>query len=68
MKSKYLVAVASVLMLGACVSKSDWGFSRQGPDENTVVTNSPLTLPPEYNLRPKKNELKLKDSEEDFDE
>lgn len=64
-----LMTVVAALSLCACnATRKTLGFSRQGPDESTVKTNEPLTLPPEYNVRPKKNELVTQETEEIFDE
>ena len=64
-----LLAVTAMVSLSACnATKKSLGLSRQGPDETTVKTNEPLILPPEYNVRPKKNELKKQEAEELFDE
>lgn len=68
MRKFYLPAViAAALMLSACISKNDLGFSRQGPDETTVKTNNPLILPPEYNVRPQSNKKATIDTKEDID-
>ena len=64
-----LMAAVAVFSLCACnATRKSLGFARQGPDETTVKTNEPLTLPPEYNVRPKKGELKKEEAEELFDE
>jgi hypothetical protein len=64
-----LMTVVAALSLCACnATKKSLGLNRQGPDESTVKTNEPLTLPPEYNVRPKKNELVKQEAEEIFDE
>jgi hypothetical protein len=47
------VAVALALPLGACEGVRDQlGLNKSSPDEFNVVTRAPLTLPPDYNLRP----------------
>lgn len=60
MKKFYLAAIlAGVLAVSGCgLTKKDLGLENHGPDENKVVTNAPLTLPPEYNVRPQKNSAK----------
>lgn len=64
-----LLATVAVLSVCACnTTKESLGFSRKGPDESTVRTNQPLTLPPEYNVRPKKNDAIKQEAEELFDE
>jgi hypothetical protein len=45
-----LIAVAGLAGCGG-VGKS-LGFGKQSPDEFSVVRNAPLTLPPDYSLRP----------------
>lgn len=37
---------------GAADVRSQLGVSRRSPDEFSVVTNAPLALPPDFNLRP----------------
>lgn len=45
--------VLSLLALSACSSvKRELGVGRNSPDEFTVVKRAPLTLPPDYALRP----------------
>ena len=47
------LTVASVLALSACAEvRQELGMGRHSPDEFTVVKRAPLTLPPEYDLRP----------------
>ena len=68
---KFYLLIAALAMFSLCAcnaTKKALGFSRQGPDEAVVKTNEPLTLPPEYNVRPKKGELKKEEAEELFDE
>lgn len=53
----FLVAAACALWLGGCGTPVGdvLGFERSsttGPDEFAVVTRAPLTLPPDYGLRP----------------
>ena len=48
-----IAAAGVVLALGACESfQETLGLTKQVPDEFAVVTKAPLTLPPDYNLRP----------------
>src|SRR5882724_8898322 len=62
------VAVALAAPLGACGSgpsglKSALGLDRQAPDEFGVVARAPLSLPPDYTLRPPKpGELRPQDT------
>jgi hypothetical protein len=49
-------AAAVILSLSACTSvKKELGVDRNSPDEFMVVKNTPLTLPPDYTLRPPLN-------------
>lgn len=49
-----LLAATALLALAACSPeiKQELGVGRNSPDEFTVVKRAPLTLPPEYTLRP----------------
>jgi len=48
--------VAVILALCACTSvKKELGVGRNSPDEFLVVKRAPLTLPPDYTLRPPAN-------------
>jgi hypothetical protein len=45
----------SLLLLGGCSSNTltrTFGLTRDAPDEYTVTTRAPLSMPPDYNLRP----------------
>jgi hypothetical protein len=52
----FLLAVAwscSVLLLGGCTSLRQMvGLDRTGPDEFAVESRAPLTIPPDFELRP----------------
>jgi ABC-type glycerol-3-phosphate transport system substrate-binding protein len=53
MKKRNVLLFAALLALPACTSvKQELGLSRNSPDEFTVVKRAPLTMPPEYTLRP----------------
>ena len=56
MTSRPLLTIAALLgltALGACASASrSLGLAKVTPDEFRVVTKAPLTLPPDYSLRP----------------
>ena len=56
MTNRLLALTAAALLaatLGGCSSlRNTFGVERGGPDEFTVVRHAPLTLPPDYNLRP----------------
>lgn len=46
---------SSVLLLSGCSGDSlsrTFGLTRDAPDEYTVTTRAPLSMPPDYNLRP----------------
>ena len=48
-----LAVVSLALVLGACENvKDQLGLNKSSPDEFTVLTRAPLTLPPDYKLRP----------------
>ncbi len=50
---RFFLFAAMVLALSACEGvKKQLGFTKQSPDEFKVVSRAPLTLPPDYNLRP----------------
>jgi hypothetical protein len=49
----FLPAALLVAALSACSNvKEELGVGRNSPDEFTVIKRAPLTLPPDYNLRP----------------
>ena len=48
-----LLAVSSLLSLTACDSVGEaLGMSRVTPDEKAVTTNDPLSLPPDFEIKP----------------
>lgn len=48
-----VIMIAAVLALTACESlQKQLGTSKQSPDEFMVVSRAPLTMPPEFTLRP----------------
>lgn len=48
-----LLACAALVGLGGCeTAKSVVGMQKQAPDEFEVVTRAPLSIPPDYGLRP----------------
>ncbi len=50
---RFSLIAALVLALSACEGvKKQLGFTKQSPDEFKVVSRAPLSLPPDYNLRP----------------
>ncbi len=47
------LAVALPALAGGCSSvKEQLGLTKQSPDEFKVVSRAPLSMPPDYNLRP----------------
>jgi hypothetical protein len=56
MTNRFFALTAAAILaasLGGCSSlRNTFGVERGGPDEFTVVRHAPLTLPPDYNLRP----------------
>ena len=50
---RFSLIAAMVLALSACEDvQKQLGFVKQSPDEFKVVSQAPLSLPPDYNLRP----------------
>ncbi len=50
---RFSLIAAMVLALSACEGiKKQLGFGKQSPDEFKVVSRAPLSLPPDYTLRP----------------
>jgi hypothetical protein len=50
---RYSLTIAMVLALSACEGiKKQLGVTKQSPDEFKVVSRAPLTVPPEFTLRP----------------
>lgn len=49
-----VTALVSLGLLGGCVSQMQetFGFGKRSPDEFQVVRGAPLTMPPDYSLRP----------------
>lgn len=46
------VIAAGVLLAGCEQTKETLGLTKRSPDEFRVVSRAPLSLPPDYNLRP----------------
>jgi hypothetical protein len=53
-RAALLAPVLAALLLTACGSdlSRTFGLVRDAPDEYTVTTQTPLSMPPEYNIRP----------------
>lgn len=50
-----LLLGSTLILLAGCDSEKlqrTFGLSRDAPDEYTVTTRAPLSMPPDYNLRP----------------
>ena len=55
MRTRILLALACVLVLGACSGDEltrTFGLTRDAPDEFQVTTRAPLSMPPDFTLRP----------------
>lgn len=54
MKKSVILAFVMILALSACSTetKRKLGLANQAPDEFMVMSRAPLSLPPEYGLRP----------------
>jgi hypothetical protein len=53
--SRLIAPVTIVVLLGGCGDSSlsrTFGLTRDAPDEFTVVTRAPLSMPPDFTLRP----------------
>ena len=52
--TRCLMAGGSVILLAGCSDglTRTFGLTRDAPDEYTVTTRAPLSMPPDYNLRP----------------
>lgn len=53
-KTILMTILLSAAVLTACSTetKKKLGFASEGPDEFMVMSRAPLSLPPEYDLRP----------------
>jgi hypothetical protein len=59
-----LLAASSLLSLTACDSIGEaLGMERVTPDEKTVTINDPLSLPPDFELKPPRESPKSVDEE-----
>jgi hypothetical protein len=50
-----VLMVGALILLAGCDSNTlsrTFGLTRDAPDEYTVTTRAPLSMPPDYNLRP----------------
>lgn len=64
---KILVVLGLVGVLAACstADKEKLGLVKTAPDEFMVVTRAPLTLPPDYDLRPLNENTRSKEDLKD---
>lgn len=61
---RLLLLVSCAVLVTACSSaKKQLGLGRNSPDEFSVVERAPLTLPPDYTLRPPRNGSEQRDYE-----
>jgi len=51
-KSILVLGLAAISLTGCAETKKTLGFTKQVPDEFTVVQRAPLAMPPDYTLRP----------------
>ncbi len=51
---RIILVFSLLIMIAACsgVTKEDLGLSRKSPDETMVEQREPLSLPPEFGVRP----------------
>jgi hypothetical protein len=51
---RFALLGGALILLGGCSDKLSrtFGLTRDAPDEYTVTTRAPLSMPPDYNLRP----------------
>lgn len=52
MKKLIFVFVLTGILSGCGLTKEKLGISRKAPDETMVTVRQPLSVPPEYDLRP----------------
>ena len=62
---KLVVCCLAILALSACgsLTKEKLGLGKSAPDEFMVSTRQPLSLPPEYDLRPVSDPKNLEDND-----
>lgn len=50
---KILLSSICLMMLSACgLTRDDLGLEKESPDEMMVISRAPLSIPPEFGLRP----------------
>ena len=51
-KKIFLFSFITIIMSSCGMTNSDLGFEKTSPDEMLVVSRAPLSIPPEFGLRP----------------
>lgn len=54
LRRAFVVAAAVLLLAGCAKVRDQLGLGKQAPDEFNVVTRAPLSIPPDFSLRPPK--------------
>lgn len=51
---RFLLGILLLMSVAACsnITKEDLGLARKSPDETLVEKKAPLSLPPEFEIRP----------------
>ncbi|MBQ8660924.1 MAG: DUF3035 domain-containing protein [Alphaproteobacteria bacterium] len=52
MKRLLFVLITAGVLSGCGLTKEKLGIAHKAPDENMVTVRQPLSVPPEYDLRP----------------
>jgi len=52
MKKIIISSLVIGILCGCSMTKKDFGLEKDAPDEMLVVSRSPLSIPPEFGLRP----------------
>lgn len=52
MKKTVLFLICISILSGCGLTRRDLGLEKETPDEMLVVSRAPLSIPPEFNLRP----------------
>ncbi len=60
---RFLLSLMFIVSLCGCgLTNQDLGLEKSAPDEMMVVPRAPLSLPPEYNLRPVAGDASLEEN------
>ena len=55
---RIILVLSLIVSLSACgFTKEKLGLSRKSPNETTVESRAPLSLPPEFDVRPSVDEV-----------